>query len=170
MTEMNQIVEIKTVDATYRHYEKTVTTHGVVNLNSCRIKWYDIAQSDNPIDASIRDIAQKFLENQAAFSGIPGKNELGFVVLHRCGESFYFLILCTWRNGNELWKTVYYVDAEKTEGFALFPQEEPHKGAFCVWEMGVVTHETLVWAKYLMSSRGQEDTNAYISAQMTGIV
>ena len=38
--------------------------------------------------------------------------ELGFVVLHRCGESFYFLLVCTWRNENELWETVWAKDGD----------------------------------------------------------
>jgi len=37
---------------------------------------------------------------------------LGFVILHRCEEDFYFLIVCTWRNSNELWQTVLYKDGE----------------------------------------------------------
>ena len=28
-------------------------------------------------------------------------------ILHRCGEDFYFLLVCTWRNENELWETVW---------------------------------------------------------------
>ena len=39
--------------------------------------------------------------------------ELGFVVLHRCGESFYFLLVCTWRNENELWETVWAKDGDE---------------------------------------------------------
>ena len=35
------------------------------------------------------------------------RGELGFVILHRCGEDFYFLLISTWRNENELWETVW---------------------------------------------------------------
>lgn len=164
MPEMNQDVEIKTVDPAYRHYEKTVTSHGIVDPNNSHLKWYDIARKDQSVSTSIRNLAQNFLKSQAASTGVPCKNELGFILLHRCGEGFYFLMLCTWRDANELWKTVYYFDVEKMDGFVLFPQEEQHKGTFCVWEMSVVIHETRAWTKYLMSARGQQDKNKYLSS------
>lgn len=165
---MTQDVEIQPVDATYRHYEKAIVSHGVVRPNDSRLKWYDIASAGKSISASTRNLAQNFLEDQAALTSVPGTNELGFVLLHRCGESFYFLLLCTWRNSNELWETVFYLDVEKMEGFALFPQREQHKGAFCVWEMGVVTYETRVWAQYLMSARKLEDENTYLLSSSPG--
>lgn len=48
-------------------------------------------------------------------------------------------------------------------GFAIFPQEEHHKGTFCVWEMSVVAHETQAWITYLKSDRVQEDMDRYLS-------
>lgn len=159
---MTKNVEITTVDTAYCHSEKTVIPHGVSGPNNSRIKWYDIARPDQPIGPSVRNLARKFIDDQAAETGIPKNNELGFILLHRCGEGFYFLMLCTWREANELWKTVYYFDAGKMENFALFSQEDPHKGTFCVWEMSVVTHETLAWTQYLMSPRKQKDEEAYL--------
>jgi len=169
MPKMNQYVEIKTVDPAYRHYEKAVVAHGIVDPNSSRLKWYDIAQKDHPVSTPIRELAHNFLEEQVASTGVPSGNELGFVLLHRCGEGFYFLMLCTWRDSNELWKTVYYLDAETMEDFALFPQEEQHKGTFCVWEMSVVTHETGAWTKYLMSTRKKQDEDRYLSSRALSI-
>lgn len=159
---MTKNIETTPVDPTYRHHPKTVTPHGIFRPNNSRLKWYDIARSDQSIDASLRDVARKFLDDQMLLTGVPNNNELGFVLLHRCGGGFYFLMLCTWRDANEIWKTVYYFDAEKMEGFALFPQDEPHKGTFCVWEMSVVTHETHAWVQYLMSERGQKDEDVYL--------
>lgn len=161
--DMTQISEATPVDPTYRHYEKATQSHGVVHPNNSRLKWYDIARSDQPIGSSIRNLAQTFLSNQPGSSGVPCENELGFVLLHRCGEGFYFLMLCTWRENNELWKTVYYLEAQTMADFALFPQEKQHKGTFCVWEMSVVAHETQAWSAYLMSNREQEDVDTYLS-------
>lgn len=166
MAKINPDAEITPVDPTYRHYEKTTLSRGIVTPNNSHLKWYDIAREDQSIGPSIRNLAQKFLEEQAASSGAPSENELGFILLHRCGESFYFLMLCTWRNCNELWKTVCYYDTEKRDDFALFPQEEHHKGTFCIWEMNVVAHEALVWTKYLNSDRSQKDQDAYLSARI----
>lgn len=160
-----------TVDPAYRHYQKSITPHGIWTPNNSRLKWYDIARNDQQIDAPVRNLALEFMDDQASLTGIPKKNELGFVLLHRCGEGFYFLMLCTWRDANELWKTVYYFDAEKMAGFAPYPQGEPHKGTFCVWEMSVVAHEMLAWTQYLMSERKQEDEDVYLrsmAGEITG--
>ena len=46
------------------------------------------------------------------------------VVLHRCGSDFYFLIVCTWRNENELWQTVWYKDGDRMDAFAPFEEAE----------------------------------------------
>ena len=51
--------------------------------------------------------------------------ELGFVVLHRCGEDFYFLLVCTWRNENELWETVWAKDGGTTSSSARGRSREP---------------------------------------------
>lgn len=160
---MTKNIEATTVDPAYRHYRKTIMPHGISRPNNSHLKWYDIARNDQSIGASVRDLARKFVDEQASLTGIPNRNELGFVLLHRCGEGFYFLMLCTWRDANELWKTVYYFDTKKMTGFAPFPQDEPHKGTFCVWEMNVVAHEAVAWTQYLMSERRQEDEDAYLS-------
>lgn len=159
---MTKIDEIPSVDIAYRHYDKIITSQGISRPNNSRLKWYDIAQSGQEIGVTVRDLAKEFIDGQATATGVPCQNELGFILLHRCGEEFYFLMLCTWRGSNELWKTVYYFDAEKMVKFAPFPQDEAHKGTFCVWEMRVVAHETLAWEQYLMSDRKTEDEEAYI--------
>ncbi|MGH7936717.1 MAG: hypothetical protein ACREF8_06885, partial [Chthoniobacterales bacterium] len=46
---------------------------------------------------------------------------LGFVILHRCGSDFYFLIVSTWRGNNEVWEAVFYKDGAPMADFALFP-------------------------------------------------
>ena len=160
---MNRTTEIMPVNPTYLHYEKAIRAHGIIRPNNSRLKLYDIARSDQPVVSSIRTLAQKILSPQSASLGVPCENELGFVLLHRCGEGFYFLLLCTWRENNELWKTVYYLDAQSMPDFAIFPQEEQHKGTFCVWEMHVVAHETQAWATYLRSDRAKANVDTYLS-------
>ncbi|MFK7958330.1 MAG: hypothetical protein AB8B96_19710 [Lysobacterales bacterium] len=154
------------VSPAYRHYEKTIYCHGVTQPTNSRLKWYDIARSDQPIEQAIRDRAQDFLSRQTTLVGIPSAQELGFVLLHRCGEGFYFLGLCTWRENNELCKTVFYFDVGKTQDFVLFPQKGPHSDTFCVWELAVVSHETLAWTTYLLSDRTDQDADSYLTASI----
>ncbi len=120
---MNNKLEVVQVSPAYRHYEKTVHCHGAIQPNS-RLKWYEIARGKQPIEQAVRDLALDFVARQTTSAGTLSAQELGFVFLHRCGEGFYFLGLCTWRNNNELWKTIFYFDAGKTEDFALHPQDE----------------------------------------------
>ena len=163
---MNKIPEVVQVSPAYRHYEKRVYGHGVILPSNCRLKWYDITRGKQPIEQSIRELAQDFLVRQAATSGVPSAQELGFIFLHRCGSGFYFLGLCTWRGNNELWKTIYYFDAGKMDNFALFPQDKIHKDTFCVWELAVVAHETQAWTTYLLSDRTSRDADTYLATIM----
>lgn len=159
---MTKNIEAATVDPAYRHYDKTIISHGISRPNNSRLKWYDIARNEQSIGAPVRDLARKFMDDQASLTDSPNKNELGFVLLHRCGEDFYFFMLCTWRDANELWKTVYYFDTKSMDDFAPYPQDEPHKGTFCVWELSVVSHETLAWTQFLTSDRSGEDEEVYL--------
>ena len=161
---MNKMTETVQVSPAYRHYEKRVTCHGVIQPTHSGLKWYDIARGKQPIDPQIRDLARDFIARQTTSIGIPAAQELGFVLLHRCGNGFYFLGLCTWRGNNELWKTQFYFDAGKTEDFALFSQDGPHKDTFCIWELAVVSHETLAWTSYLRSGRTHQDAETYLTA------
>ena len=160
---MSKMPEVEQVSPAYRHYQKRIYGHGVIEPANNRLKWYDITRGKHPIKQPIRDLAQGFLSRQTISVGIPSAQELGFVLLHRCGQSFYFLGLCTWRENNELWKTVFYFDAGKMEDFALFPQDGPHKDTFCVWELAVVSHETLAWTTYLQSDRTIQDADTYLT-------
>ncbi len=161
---MSKMPEVIQVSPSYRHYEKTIYGKGVVQPTKNRLKWYEIARGRQPIEQTIRDLSQDFLARQTTLVGIPSAQELGFVFLHRCGQGFYFLGICTWRKNNELWKTMFYFDIGKTEDFTLFPQDEGHKDTFCVWELAVVSHETLAWTTYLRSDRTNQDADTYLTA------
>jgi len=155
--------EVVQVTAAYRHYKKTIHSLGVIDPTNSRLKWYDIARGKKPIDQAIRNLAQDFLSRQTESVGVPAAKELGFVLLHRCGQDFYFLGLCTWRKNNELWKKVFCLDTKKMEDFALFLQDNEDRDTFCVWELAVVAHETQAWTTYLLSGRTSEDADTYMA-------
>ena len=114
--------------------------------------------------AEIEALARNFLRD----AGISG--DWGFVILHRCGESFYFLLVSTWRNENELWETVYAKASAEETGFKLFTFDSSHRGTFCVWELGVVWHEQQAWKRFLLSKRGPEDVALYLNDPHEGPV
>ena len=62
---------------------------------------------------ALQALARRNLRDAARAGALGRLGELGFVILHRCGESFYFLLVCTWRNENELWETVWAKDGDE---------------------------------------------------------
>jgi hypothetical protein len=136
------------VDPDYRHGPKHVTPGLTLETPRATFKWYDLHREDLRIPESIVAMARKCIMSTQL--EVPG---LGFVILHRCGNDFYFLIASTWRNENELWTTVFYKDGDRMAEFALFPRDGTHKPCFCVWEMVPVWHETQAWTRFLGTTR-----------------
>ena len=96
--------------------------------------------------------------------------ELGFVVLHRCGESFYFLLVCTWRNENELWETVWANRRRLRRLLPTVAAEGARRATFCVWELGAVCYERQAWSRFLCSPRDVTARHAYLRDTYDGLV
>lgn len=154
----------------YRHYPKFVTPGRAVTINGARLKWYNVAREDAPVPPDVEAKALEFLFAEAASTRWEIDAELGFVLLHRCGEEFYFLILNTWRGSNELWETVYFKSDADVPTFSIFPREHDHKNTYCVWEMGPVWHERNGWVRYLSSARDEPAANIYLDDMFRGPV
>ena len=92
------------------------------------------------------------------------------MILHRCGESFYFLLVSTWRNENELWETVWAKNGDGERRFRPWPIEGTHRPTFCVWELGAVWHEQQAWSRYLRSPRDEAEREAYVHDTFAGDV
>ena len=92
------------------------------------------------------------------------------MILHRCGESFYFLIVATWRNDNEVWETVWAKNGESEVSFRPWTLEGTHRPTFCVWELGAVWHEQQAWSRFLRSPRGAAAREAYLRDTFEGQV
>ncbi|HEY3664094.1 MAG TPA: hypothetical protein VGL24_13150 [Chthoniobacterales bacterium] len=136
------------VGESYRHGPKRVTPGTLVETDGAAFKWYKLALESKPVPDEIDRLARSFLARTKTEA-----KGLGFVILHRCGEGFYFLIVNTWRGNNELWETVFYKDGDAMPDFALWPRDGMHKPAFCVWELAAVWHETKAWERFLTTAR-----------------
>jgi len=148
----------------YEHVTKQVRSGAPVAVAGGLLKWYEIATSGKPIPAELSQLAREALER--AVTRLDG--ELGFVVLHRCGESFTFLLISSWRNENELWETVWAKAGEHEATFTPFPLAPGHHPTFCVWELRVVCHEQAAWSRYLRSPRRANDMEAYLGDRYEG--
>ena len=157
------------VQAGYRHLTKEIAPGAPIELGGSVLKWYDIAPADEPVPGPIRALARGSLRGAVDSGPIVLDDDLGFVILHRCGADFYFLLVSTWRNDNELWETVWAKDGEAS-GFHPWPLEGTHRPTFCVWELGAVCHEQQAWSRFLRSERGPRDREAYLQDLYAGEV
>src|SRR5207253_10539067 len=118
----------------------------------------------------IRDLACDAVCRGSQSGELDLAGDLGFVILHRCGEDFYFLIVATWRNDNELWETVWAKTGAEETRFEPWPAEGTHRPTFCVWELGAVCHEQQAWSRYLRSRRDVSARQAYLLDTASGEV
>ena len=130
----------------------------------------DRARRTSPIQPAIADLARLGLVDAARLGELRLGGSLGFVILHRCGEGFYFLLVCTWQNENELWETVWAKDGDDDPEFHPWPLEGSHRPTFCVWELGAVAHEREAWSRFLRSPRDRDARLDYLPGRARGAV
>ena len=152
------------VAASYVHRDKFATPREEIVSGDTQLKWSNIAPLDAPVPKDIEKLARDYLKD------VRVAGDLGFVILHRCGEAFYFLLVSTWRNENELWESVYAKANADESDFKPFIVETAHRGTFCVWELGVVWHEQQAWKRFLTSKRATEDVTRYLNDRFEGSV
>lgn len=151
------------VAAQYKQIAKRVAPGDCLELPGSILKWYALHAEDSSVPDEIAALARAYL-----IKNPPEARGLGFVILHRCGSSFYFLLLTTWRNNNELWETVIYKDGEAMADFAPFARNENHKPTFCVWELAPVWHETQAWVRFLKSARDEAAAQLWLQDVYSG--
>ena len=164
------VVVTNGTDRTYRHGLKLVRPASSVALGETVLKSYDIAAPDEPVTDDVRALARRGLADAARLGELRLGGTLGFVILHRCGNGFHFLLVSTWENDNELWETVWAKEGDHDPDFHPWPLEGSHRPTFCVWELGAVAHERLAWSQYLLSERDDDARHAYLRDAFEGVV
>ena len=151
------------VGENYQHGKKRSTPGGSMETPGALLKWYSLAPDDRPVPEEIDRLARRYLTKTQLEA-----NGLGFVILHRCGSDFYFLIVSTWRGNNEVWETVFYKNGDAMKDFDLWPREGMHKPTFCVWELAPVWHETKSWERFLSSNRDENAARIWLQDLYAG--
>jgi hypothetical protein len=169
LPDSTQLAALGNVPGSYRHVPKVVTPGAGLAVPGAYLKWYDISREDAEIPPGTREAARDYLRSEASTGGLDLRDELGFVLLHRCGEAFYYLIVCTWREHNEMWQTTYRRDGDDPFG-PQAPGEQRHRAIQCVWELGVTAHERVAWSTYLRSARDEPAKRAYLADVYSGEV
>jgi hypothetical protein len=148
------------VDTAYRHVDKVAMSDDSFDRDS-PLKWYDLHEEHRVVGDDVRAAAHETAR------ALVSSSDVGFVILHRCGEDLYFLLICRWRNENELWETV---ATKRGDGaFDTLDPERTH-ATFCVWELAVVNAERLAWIDYLRSERTPAELTAYRALRFAGVV
>lgn len=148
------------VPETYRHYPKQAVPLGVLETGGAVLKFYHLEKPGEPVPPPLAHVARQWLEGQAGQVFEAG--DCGFVILHRCGADFHFLLPVVWRGANEAWETVAFHQADMT-GFERFDPAYPllvdnqiaPRATFCVWELAILAHEARAWGRFLASDRGE---------------
>jgi hypothetical protein len=151
------------IDPQYKHAPKQVSPGAPLETSGTALKWYGIYPQDRHLPDEITRLARAYLTSHPLAA-----RGLGFVLLHRCGKDFYFLIVNTWRNNNELWESVFYKEGDAMSDFALWPREGAHKPTFCVWEMAPVFHEQKIWERFLKSARDEAAAQVWLNDCYSG--
>ena len=148
------------VSPSYRQYAKHSVPRGTLCPGAATLKLYHLEKPGEPVADAIAESARVALTGAAAeAAGLDA--DCGFAILHRCGADFHFLLLAVWRGSNEAWEAVWYRDGGM-DSFAPFDPAYPAgpgtlRPTFCVWELGIVAHESAAWTRFLSSPRGEED-------------
>lgn len=148
------------VPDSYRHYPKRAVPRGALQAGGAILKLYHLEKPGEPVPPALAGAAPTWLARQAGHVFGPG--DLGFVILHRCGADFHFLLPVVWRGANEAWETVAYRQGEMAD-FERFDPAYPKvaggatvpRPTFCVWELAIVAHEALAWSRFLGSERDE---------------
>lgn len=160
------------VDPGYRHYPKRAEYRALVEAGGAALKLYHLTAADAPVPDAVATLCADWFAGQTAATLAEG--DRGFVILHRCGADFYFLLVSVWRGSNELWEAVWYRHGDMP-AFAPFDHAyAPAPGAvrptFCVWELGIVAHESAAWGRYLASPRDEADLSYWVEDVFAGTV
>jgi hypothetical protein len=129
-------------------------------------KWYLVNPPGRPFAESDVQAAQSFLLSEIESGRLGLRNQVGFTVQHRCAKVDIFYV-CSWRENNELWETLYMLPAGGTYRLA---QRDNTTGTYCVWVIPAVTHEQQAWLAYLRSPRDGAARRRYCEDQASGEV
>ena len=157
----------------YSHYPKQALPMGLLRLPEAQLKFYHVEKPGEPVPEAVSAPARAMLARETG-GRMALDRDLGFVILHRCGADFHFLLVTVWRGSNEAWEAVWYHQGDMPDFAPFDPACPPHAGmlrpTFCVWELGVVAHEAKAWSRLLASPRSDEDLGAWCENLFSGEV
>lgn len=142
----------------YRHHAKRAVPMASAEAGGAVLKFYHLEKPGEPVPPALAARARSWLAAHSPFE----EGDCGFVILHRCGADFHFLLPVVWRGANEAWEIVAYHQGDMPDFQRFDPAYPVAEGVeirarptFCVWELAIVAHEALAWSRLLTSDRGE---------------
>ncbi|MFH1585327.1 MAG: hypothetical protein ABIB79_00990 [archaeon] len=139
---------------------------GLITTPNLVLKMYDmlrvVDREQNPLKE-----AREFIKKEIEEGKITPWTGMGFSIL-----SNGFLNVSRWdtKYPSVVKNRVYEFDNSKTDrvfdSARLNSLEED--GCFCVWELGIVTHEKEAWKRFISSKRTRKDKQDYLEDMITG--
>lgn len=144
-------VPSRIVDPAYHHVDKVVAPVEVIGA----MKWYELRENENAVDPHLRTRAR------GTVAALVEPDDIGFVIIHTCTDDVTLLLVCRWRNNNEIWETVFA--SRGTAEFEVLGGADPTHPSYCVWELEIVNAERLAWINLLRSSRDAASLARYLT-------
>lgn len=155
------------VPAAYAHEWKVATALDPIVLPHTVFKWYHVHSAGVPVPAGLDAAARAVLIDAATGGAWTPEYGLNFAQLH-VASRHAFLIAGVWRGHNELWKRDYAWDLAAGGPFVRVDLAGEDAPTYCVWELGVISHERLAWHRYLFSARTAADKRAWLADTYSG--
>lgn len=132
-------------------------------------KWYQVRRDGVLVPPELEAEARALVTAAAAGDDFDVSYGLNFVVLHQSTQHA-FLLVCVWKGHQELWKRIAVKDFAAGTPLAWATWDPVDTPTACVWEMGPIFHERMVWHRYLFSERTDTDKQSWLTDTFTGTV
>jgi hypothetical protein len=157
------------VSSTYQHEWRVAEPREPLVLPGGVFKWYHVHREGMPVPIELDAEARVTLLEAATSGGWDLEYGLNFAMLH-LSTAQAFIITGVWRGHQEMWQRNYFKELHPSGPFTRVDVTGADAPSACVWEMGVICHERMVWHRYLFSPRADADKRAWLADTYSGRV
>lgn len=144
------------IPQSYQHEPRFVVPWRIVTTPLLALKQYSMMKHIHPPEKGISSVEQ-FLKSEIKSRRIQPYSGIGFAIL-----SEDMLNVARWDNQYPivLKNDIYIYERENIKTATLADIRET--GVFCIWELGIVSHERNAWKRFLASRHTEQDKKRYL--------
>ncbi len=163
------LTDLGNLGAPYAHEWREAEPRDPLVLPNSVFKWYHVRRVGETVPDDMDREGRALIADAVAAGHWTPEYGLNIALIH-LSTTHAFLIAGVWRGHNELWLRHYFKDLESSEPFARIDTSGQDVPGACVWEMGVLCHERMVWHRYLFSDRADADKQTWLTDVYRGRV